>query len=66
VNANVSTMTDADLEVEASILEAIDEPTDEQFYRALAIEREQDARALWNSDDDRIREAVGHYREDAQ
>lgn len=36
--------------------------TDAQLDEAIKIERELEARELWNSSDDRVRESVGNFR----
>lgn len=64
----ISRGTDADLDKayeqwEADYENACCEDHENRCAEILAwIEAEQDARELWNSDDDRIRESVGNYR----
>lgn len=61
----VHKMTDAELEIEADRLDGHSCDYEDDCIdckRQERIEREQDARELWNHSDDRVRESVGNYR----
>lgn len=58
-------MSTPDLEAEADRLDGHDctyENDCAACVRALAVERELDARELWDHDDARVRESVGNYQ----
>lgn len=58
----IATATTEALEARLEAIEEIEDCTDAESDEGIRIERELDARALWNHSDGRVRESVGNYR----